>query len=534
MSITIHHDKILLLISLLFINVIFIMAIANNKYIINPSTSSKKKKTNNDVGSLSWFTYPLNPQNFIKDYFEVNPVLFNRNIPSYYEDDNSSMSSKSKSNRRPLDELFHYIQQSAYDKKCPSLIETNGFPTIRATNNGKDVKPFLYWNMPEIKQGYDEAVIAKEQSKYQKHQMWDKDAIQYTHSLGFSTLFIRAQQWENTVAKPFLRDVASKLGIYAQMNLYVTPGNKVGFVSHFDSHDVYVLQLYGNKNWRVYQNPPEQLPANDWPRAEIQKYLKRRKANRKHLINTVLKQGNALYIPRGYIHDADCKDLQDDSIHVSVGFFPPLYADLIYYGFQSLLSSYDEDNNHFFNMSFIKRMSLKSLKTTTSKTKKEMKDLLLALKSSPTLPFATEDTNNSNNMQNNFNMYKLAVEAFFNLHVYNVDTFKDLTTNVHNNNNNELIVGESEMKVKVEQIKNDLMNEIIWESIKKQYKQNLHKFVKDGFQNDHRVYRPVSHDAQEARSAEEYNNEGGGGQKKRKRKHRRKKRKHTKKKRGRL
>ena len=70
------------------------------------------------------------------------------------------------------------------------------------TTNGKDVKPFLCWNMPEIKQGYDEAVMQKNNQNIKNIKCRIK--MQYNIcSLGFSTLFIRAQQWENTVAKPF-------------------------------------------------------------------------------------------------------------------------------------------------------------------------------------------------------------------------------------------------------------------------------------------------------------------------------------------
>ena len=150
--------------------------------------------------------------------------------------------------------------------------------------------------------------------------------------------------------------------------------------------------MYGSKNWRVYQNPAELLPANDWPKKKVQKHLKKRKSNRQYLINAVLKQGDALYIPRGYIHDADCKDLQDDSIHVSVGFFPPLMVDLIYYGFKSL-SKNDNNKVQFmnnFNMTYVETVLLKVL---TSKPSKASLNDVAAVRSSPSLPFAINDNN---------------------------------------------------------------------------------------------------------------------------------------------
>ena len=98
------------------------------------------------------------------------------------------------------------------------------------------------------------------------------------------------------------------------MNVYVTPANSVGFVSHFDSHDVFVLQLYGSKNWRVYDHPPVILPANDWPRKRIKRYMKI-KNHSKHVINNVLKQGDALYI-RG-LHPILTVKFEDDSVQKS-------------------------------------------------------------------------------------------------------------------------------------------------------------------------------------------------------------------------
>ncbi len=42
-----------------------------------------------------------------------------------------------------------------------------------------------------------------------------------------------------------------------QTNIYLTPSQAKGFKAHFDTHDVFVLQLTGSKNWRVYNTPVE-------------------------------------------------------------------------------------------------------------------------------------------------------------------------------------------------------------------------------------------------------------------------------------
>lgn len=142
----------------------------SDTYVIN-SVRNAKIRQEYETGTLGWFTYPLQPEVFMKDYFELKPVLLNRRLPGYYEEKTPTKRKRKEVQGRPLDELFHYIQESAYDKKCHRLVKSDGFPYIRATNNGKDVKPFLYWKMPEIKRGYDKATVMKEQSKYKQNQV---------------------------------------------------------------------------------------------------------------------------------------------------------------------------------------------------------------------------------------------------------------------------------------------------------------------------------------------------------------------------
>ena len=475
------------------------------KSVVYSRKGSMGKQRKRRYGSLEWFVHPLSPDVFLKHYFELNPVIFSREHMAYY--DTVSHSEKKQKSLEPLGNIFHHIQDSAYDKICPKLSSTQGFPSIRATSNGKDVKPFRFWDMPEIKQGYDPETIAKEQKHYKTGQVWDKDALQYTHAKGFSTLFIRTEQWESKVAAPFLKDAAKTLGIYTQMNVYVTPANSVGFVSHFDSHDVFVLQLYGSKNWRVYDNPPVILPANDWPRKRIKRYMKI-KNHSKRLINNVLKQGDALYIPRGYIHDADCKDLKDDSVHVSIGFFAPLFADLVHYGLDLLPPAV----SHKVNLSYVDRLLLEAVKVSSKNP--AVDEYATVLRASPSLPFAVDYAFNGRqkNRLNNFNMYKLAVESCFKMLATQLPSYAL---------NNKVINTEKDfVSAEIEDIRLSLINVTLWETIIKTYKVNLNEFVENGF-DKFAVYCPVSHAAQEVRDIKTYDNKKR--KKKRKHRHRRKK-----------
>ena len=153
------------------------------KSIVYSRKGSTGKQRKRRYGSLDWFVHPLAPDVFLKHYFELNPVIFSREHMAYY--DMVSHSWKKQKSREPLGNIFHHIQDSAYDKICPKLSSTLGFPSIRATSNGKDVKPFRFWDMPGLKLDYDPETIAKEQKHYKTGQVWDKDALQYTHSKAF-------------------------------------------------------------------------------------------------------------------------------------------------------------------------------------------------------------------------------------------------------------------------------------------------------------------------------------------------------------
>jgi len=103
-----------------------------------------------------------------------------------------------------------------------------------------------------------------------------------------------------------------------QTNVYLTPPKAKGFRSHFDTHDVLVMQISGTKRWRVWsgqavENPTRRTPwpGNVAPVGEP---------------NIVLMEpGDSLYIPRGVMHDA-ATEPGEPSLHVTVGLLEPSWA----------------------------------------------------------------------------------------------------------------------------------------------------------------------------------------------------------------
>ena len=109
--------------------------------------------------------------------------------------------------------------------------------------------------------------------------------------------------------------LAAELGHPVQVNAYVTPPQNKGFSAHFDVHDVFVLQVAGQKRWTIHQPVhPAPLREQEWTRYRA---AVERRAAGEPAIETVLRPGDALYLPRGWLHSAEA--LGEVSLHLTVG-----------------------------------------------------------------------------------------------------------------------------------------------------------------------------------------------------------------------
>ena len=102
--------------------------------------------------------------------------------------------------------------------------------------------------------------------------------------------------WPPIIA--FSQQLASELGHPVQANAYVTPPQNQGFSDHYDVHDVFVLQIAGEKRWQIHA-PVLESPLRDQP------WTDRRRAGtaagrEPPLIEAVLQPGDCLYLPRGF------------------------------------------------------------------------------------------------------------------------------------------------------------------------------------------------------------------------------------------
>lgn len=104
---------------------------------------------------------------------------------------------------------------------------------------------------------------------------------------------------------------------HAYANAYLTPPASQAVPPHADDRDVFVIQLVGQKHWKVYGTVPIPYP---YPHEQVGKAgldLSPQVLSGPCLYDTSLKPGDVLYMPRGFVHEARTCD-QECSFHVTI------------------------------------------------------------------------------------------------------------------------------------------------------------------------------------------------------------------------
>jgi hypothetical protein len=102
--------------------------------------------------------------------------------------------------------------------------------------------------------------------------------------------------------------------------LFLSPPGNQGFARHFDTFDFFVLQIAGDKEWRLFDSDP-QLPVHE------QWYALDPSPTAPPTRSLTLRRGDLLYLPRGVPHDAVAGDTA--TLHLTVSFRPYLWRDFL-------------------------------------------------------------------------------------------------------------------------------------------------------------------------------------------------------------
>jgi hypothetical protein len=113
-----------------------------------------------------------------------------------------------------------------------------------------------------------------------------------------------------------VRELELALGHPCQANAYLTPPGSQGFSRHSDSHDVFVFQTHGRKQWEVVEGSQER--------------------------EVLLEPGLSMYLPTGTPHSA--RSQEQTSLHVTLGINRLTFRDVLRKVGEQVLadSRYDE------------------------------------------------------------------------------------------------------------------------------------------------------------------------------------------------
>jgi ribosomal protein L16 Arg81 hydroxylase len=227
--------------------------------------------------SLGKMLAPLTVEEFARDYWERRTLVIQRGKPDFFTD------------LMTLDDMDRILSQSRLHESHVHVVTGGGRHAFR------DEHPHL------------EAVYA-----------------QYRSGATINVIGVH-QNWEPLAA--LCRSLSQALSAAVQVNAYLTPAKAQGFSTHYDTHDVLVLQVYGSKAWRLY-DPPARLPETGGPWTP---------PDRSPAATLNLGQGDLLYLPRGTPHDAASNE--SASVHLTIGVQPVTWASVLRSAVNTVIAS---------------------------------------------------------------------------------------------------------------------------------------------------------------------------------------------------
>ncbi len=236
------------------------------------------------VFEFSRLIEPVGTEAFFAEYWEERPLLLQQRGTSHYD---SLLS---------IEDLEEFISQA--DAR---------YPAIRLAKSGAFFPPEAYTR--DVRYG-DEIFRG----------VPDVERIFAEYSSGASvTLPALHRSWPPL--NRLCMQMEAELDHSVHTNAYLTPAGVAGFTPHYDTHEVFVLQIAGRKRWKVYP-PPLPLPHRSQVFSPEQYTLPAQP-----LMQFELGAGDLLYLPRGYVHTTTTAE--HFSAHLTIGVTVYTWADLL-------------------------------------------------------------------------------------------------------------------------------------------------------------------------------------------------------------
>lgn len=136
---------------------------------------------------------------------------------------------------------------------------------------------------------------------------------------GYTLVINEIDQFAGAV-KQMCQSLSQQLSHHVGANMYLTPKHQTALSPHYDTHDVFVIQVHGEKHWKLYDSPMETPLLHSFQPIFRHEQLS-------GLKEITLRAGDMMYLPRGVPHEAYTTD--DSSIHLAVGIHSAQWVDLI-------------------------------------------------------------------------------------------------------------------------------------------------------------------------------------------------------------
>jgi ribosomal protein L16 Arg81 hydroxylase len=168
--------------------------------------------------SLAWLISRVTKEKFFRDYWEKQPLVVKRGQPDYF----SALLS--------FNDVDHVI--TTMDRRYPEI----------CLKNANDSR-VSHTDYTLVDGTLDVAKI---------YRLFERGS---TITLTFLDTVI-------PTLTVFCRSLESELSCPLQTNVYMTPAGAQGAKAHYDTHDVFVLQIAGSKRWTIFETPVESPRSN--------------------------------------------------------------------------------------------------------------------------------------------------------------------------------------------------------------------------------------------------------------------------------
>lgn len=162
-----------------------------------------------------------------------------------------------------------------------------------------------------------------------QRRVFRKDKL-YSFLLGGGSLVLNRLDIFSQNVQEVCAQIARFLGAQTAANGYVSFGVEPATNTHWDTHDVFAVQLIGRKHWLVYE-PNIELPISSQP---SDGHFRNTKVA--PTIDTVLEAGDILYVPRGWWHKVTPVE-GVETFHLAVGIHTPLVLDYLIWACANIL-----------------------------------------------------------------------------------------------------------------------------------------------------------------------------------------------------